>query len=169
MSGEKRQREHKGCRASIRQTRWRSFRLGIERTSSHSFPPASLPSSPRRTGCSLLSVLVLCGACTCHGVAPVVHGFLFTRGSGGTSLHLSSDSDYSLFISPLQYLILHLTPQWALNSICWMNKPELVRSDGGNMLIGCHALKGRSFKKPVVQHEMVCLGMGVRACHPWRW
>lgn len=131
-------------------------------------PPLSLD-PPRRTDCSLLSVLVLRGARICHGVASVVQGYLFMGGSGGTSMHMSSDSDYSLFICPLQYLILHLTPQWALNSICWMNKPEPVGSDGSNMLIGCHALKGRSFKKPVVQHEMVCLRMRGRAHYPRRW
>lgn len=102
--------------------------------------------SLRSTNCSPHSVLVTCGARTCHGLVLVVHGFLFTRGSDGTLLEMSSDGDYSIFIFPLQYLILHLTPLWALNSICWMNKPKLVGSGGCNMLIGCHALKGRSFK-----------------------
>lgn len=36
-----------------------------------------------------------------------------------------------------------------------MNKLELIGNDESNMLVDCHALKGRSFETSVFQTEMV--------------
>lgn len=96
-----------------------------------------------------------CGTPVYYGIALLVHGYLCTGRWLGPHWRCPQTVMIAFSSFHLQYLILYLTPQLALNNICPMNKLELIGNDESNMLVDCRALKGRSFKTSVFQTETV--------------